>query len=84
MIAALKPAIASVTPEATEIAASEVLPVAGPRKRVSKYDPNRWCHNCGATSSPQWRTLVGLVVCNACGIKSKRNPVVRILLHDFG
>lgn len=46
-------------------------------RKIAKVDPDRWCHNCGAIASPQWRTLGGMTVCNACGIKSKRNPGVR-------
>lgn len=45
-----------------------------PKKQRRRLPPDeqRWCRQCGATSSPQWRYIHDDLACNACALRQQR------------
>ena len=45
-----------------------------PKKQRRRLPPDeqRWCRQCGATSSPQWRYVNDDLACNACALRQQR------------
>lgn len=45
-----------------------------PKKTRRRLPPDeqRWCRQCGATTSPQWRYVDNRLACNACALRTQR------------